>query len=627
VVFPGLAWPPFVTQDEPDWLETLASALESERQNMSVRLWTVAAIVWWTASVATQAAADEGKPAPAISFDRDARPILRKRCASCHNAERARGELDLTSHAGVLAGGVSGKAVVAGSPEESPVYTQAAHLEEPHMPPNAPRIPLREIDLLRRWIEQGLVEKAGDAQTIASAKSPGALPRESRSGPAAGMVSTMVPARATAVSALAVSPAAPLVAVSGHKQVLVFDWNARKLQGALAFPEGDVFALGFSRDGRSLLAAGGIGAESGRAVLFETTTWSRTASIGDELDAVLAAGLSPDTTRVVLGGPTRLVKVFSNPGGEILHTFRKPTDWVTAATFSPDGLLTAAGDRFGGLFLWETRSGSEFLTLRGHTKAITAIAWLAKTDSLVTAGEDGTVRVWDLHTGKVSSRWDAHPEGVLAVDVHASGRIASAGRDRRVKVWEPDGRLVADLGPTADQATRVAWTAYAHSLISGDCSGELRLWNLADSTSIRLPSPVASKGATVALIEPVLSPARPGSPLLPARAPTPSRADRIATSRSTAEDLEAALASARSAAAAAENTVAELSRLANSRSPSPGRSVSALDAARSALRSLRAALAAEPGDAALIRAVEETERAVRLLEQRRARPGSSANSH
>ncbi len=57
-------------------------------------------------------------------------------------------------------------------------------------------------------------------------------------------------------------------------------------------------------------------------------------------------------------------------------TFCKPTDWVMAAGFSPDGLPVAAGDRFGGLFLWETRSGKEFLALRGHQKGINAIGWL-----------------------------------------------------------------------------------------------------------------------------------------------------------------------------------------------------------------------------------------------------------
>ena len=80
---------------------------------------------------------------------------------------------------------------------------------------------------------------------------------------------------------------------------------------------------------------------------------------------------------MVLGGPGRVVKVLASPRGDVLHTFRKPTDWVTAASISPDGLLVAAGDRFGGLFVWEVRTGREFLSLRGHAKAVTAIGWLA----------------------------------------------------------------------------------------------------------------------------------------------------------------------------------------------------------------------------------------------------------
>ena len=35
------------------------------------------------------------------------------------------------------------------------------------------------------------------------------------------------------------------------------------------------------------------------------------------------------------------------------------------------------------------------------------------------------------------------PAACSGIDVHPSGRIASSGRDRRVKVWEPDGKLVA----------------------------------------------------------------------------------------------------------------------------------------------------------------------------------------
>jgi hypothetical protein len=578
---------------------------------MPIRPWIVATSAACLLAAAPPARPDGGPSSVAPSYDREVRPIFRKRCAGCHNPERPRGELDLTSYAGVLAGGAGGKAVVAGAPEESPVYALAAHLEEPHMPPNASRLPQRELDVLRRWIEGGLAEGAGDA-TAGPVSGPAA-------SPSGGLVPPAVPARPAAVTALAVSPARPLAAVSGHRHVLVFDLAGRKPLGALAFPEGDVFALRFSADDRTLLAAGGIGAESGKVVLFDAASWRRLAMLGDELDAVLDADLSPDGARVVLGGPSRLVKVLGRPRGDVLHTFRKPTDWVTAAAFSPDGLLAAAGDRFGGLFLWEARSGKPFLTLRGHPRAITAIAWLAGKDAMVTAGEDGRIECWDLHNGRSIVGWDAHAGGVLSIDVGPSGRIASAGRDRHVRVWAPDGRLVADRGTTSEIATRVAWAADGRGLVSGDLAGELRLWGPEGSSCDILPTPRSAGPVPLAMVQPDLAPARP-----PTARPVPAASRAVPDSPPTGDDLDVALASARAAATAAEKAVAEISRIAMARSraggtPAPGRDARlsrqrALDAARSGLASLRLALEADPSNVSLQRAIEEAERAVTQLE-------------
>jgi hypothetical protein len=578
---------------------------------------TVAALAL-TIVFASPSVAQERKPTEVVSFEREVKPILFKRCGSCHNPERARGELDLTTFSGVVVGGASGKVAVAGKPEDSPIYTLPAHLEDPNMPPNAPKIPQREIDTLRRWVEGGLIERAGDS-ALAGVTAADA--------PTETLVAPQIPPRASAISALAVSPVAPIAVVSGHRQILVFDLDGGKLLGALRFPEGDVFSLKFSRDGQTLLAAGGIGAESGKVVLYQTKTWARASAVGDEVDAVLAADLAPDNSRVVLGGPNRAVKVIANPKGEILHTFRKPTDWVTATSFSPDGLLIAAGDRFGGLFLWETRSGQEFLVLRGHPKAITAIAWNEKGDGLLTAGDDGAIQIFDLNSGKMTRQWEAHRGGVLSIDVHPSGRIASSGRDRRIKVWEPDGKLVSNLGPAQDQTTRVAWTADGQSVVSGDLAGEVRVWTLANSSSTLLPMPVAARPDAVALVAPVLTPAQPF-----ARKPvaTRSKGDSSDGLASPGDDLEAALASAREAAASAERAVAALTKLARSSPPGSNQptytAADALKSANVARTALQAALAADPGNSSLERALSETERAVKSLERKPDRLKTAADS-
>ena len=204
---------------------------------------------------------------------------------------------------------------------------------------------------------------------------------------------------------------------------------------------------------------------------FDVGTWKRLFAIGDETDVVLAADISTDRTRVVLSGPSRVVKVFSVPESKQLHAFRKPTDWVLSVGFSPEGLLVAAGDRFGGLYVWETKSGKEFLALRGHTKGVTGLAWRADSDALASCSEDRTVRVWDMHSGAETAKWEAHEEGVLDLAFHAAGVLATAGRDGRVKVWDQKGKAIAELGSGGDAVLQVSFTADAKSVVSADWSG------------------------------------------------------------------------------------------------------------------------------------------------------------
>ena len=320
------------------------------------------------------------------------------------------------------------------------------------------------------------------------------------------------------MTALAVHPTKPLIAVPGRKQVLVFD--GVKLLGALSFPEGEVHVLKFCRDGKVLLVGGGVGGQSGKVVGFDVVTWKRTFTVGDEADTVLAADLSPDRTKVVLGGPGRVVKVLSVPDSQPVHSFRKPTDWVTATAFSPEGLLVAAGDRFGGLFVWEAKSGKEFLTIRGHTGAITGLAWQADSNALASASVDGTVRVWDLHSGSELHKWDAHKGGVSDVCFHPTGVIATGGRDGQVKIWDGAGKLVADIGPAGDHVQRVGLMADGKTVVAGDWSGAVRVWPLAGGPATTLALPVETKPAEFVAISVPTPPLPVTTPVKVVAAPT-----------------------------------------------------------------------------------------------------------
>src|SRR5262245_42492056 len=78
--------------------------------------------------VAATASAQEN--AAPVTYDQ-VRAVFKKRCLTCHDADRARGDLDLSSVASIKAGSSSGPVVVAGKADESLVYTLAAHLEDP----------------------------------------------------------------------------------------------------------------------------------------------------------------------------------------------------------------------------------------------------------------------------------------------------------------------------------------------------------------------------------------------------------------------------------------------------------------------------------------------------------------
>ena len=425
-------------------------------------------------------------------------PVLRKHCVGCHNDEQPRGDLSLASLDKIAAGSGSGAVVVPGKLDESPLYLVTAHLDNPKMPPNKPRIPQRELQLIANWIQTGLVaELKADSSKLT-------IPAESMTRSPASVSSTKAPATTPATTPASTdsqgltelsplprrSPMAtfathtnlPLVAFPGLQQVMLWDSRANKFADkAIDTKNHDIHQLHFSPDGKQLLIAAGVAGEFGTVLRWDMSSQKFLTPVGKEQDAIQSIDLSVDGKRLALGTTSRKVQIYSTEDGSLLHSLRKHTDWVTSVAWSPDGLLLASGDRFGSIHVWDASTGAEFTTLRNHIGSVTALVWSADGDTLHSAGADGFVRVWNLHSQTESTHWSANEKGILGMisltgtTLAKGDNLATYGRDKKVLVWEASGKQQSEI--TLDDEviglTRLIKDQRA-MLITSDASGIVR---------------------------------------------------------------------------------------------------------------------------------------------------------
>ena len=457
------------------------------------------------ASVALAPSAVRGQDAAAmekVTYDDHVRPIFREHCFSCHNQDKAQSDLVIDTFPAMMRGGASGQVVVPGDPDNSRLWLLVSHLDTPEMPPEQDKLPEEKLAVLKAWIAGGALENSGSTANI---KKKPAIDLAATSGSARPEGPPPMPEglsrqpvlytpRAAAVTALAASPWAPLAAVAGQQQISLYNTDTGELLGVLPFPEGIPYVLKFSRSGTLLLAGGGHSSQRGLVVVFDVRTGARVFEIGDELDAVLTADINEDHSKIALGGPSKVVRVYSTADGALLYEVRKHTDWIYALEFSPDGVLLATADRNGGMFVWECETGREYQNLKGHGGAINDVSWRTDSNVLASCSEDGTVRLWEMNGGSQIAGWGAHGGGATAVDYAADGRIVSMGRDRQAKLWDGNGGQQRAFDAMADLGLEVAVTHDVGRVIAGDWTGDVKMWNAADGL---LVGPLAANPPTL----------------------------------------------------------------------------------------------------------------------------------
>lgn len=421
------------------------------------------------------------------NYDDHIAPIFENACNNCHNPDKQKGDLDLSTYSAVMRGGSGGKIGEPGDGASSSIYGVITHTLEPKMPEKGDKIDKKEADQIRAWIDGGMLEnKTGKPRK--KSKSSFALKAAPSMGKPNGpppmpqhllLEPVVTTNRATVVNDMAASPWAPLLAMAGQRQVLLYNTDTLDLVAVLPFDHGQPEVLSFHPSGKYLLAGGGIGGKSGTTVTWEIESGKPVLRAGRDFDSVLAASLRADLGGVSLGGPGKRVKLWDTGSDAELISIKKHTDWVTQLAYSPDGVLLASGGRGGGVYVWEADTGNEFHNLRGHKASIMGVAWRSDSNLLATASEDGNVMVWSMSNGKQAKKWVAHAGGVLAIDWTRTGQLATSGRDKKVKIWKSDFTLEKELPTFSNIVVDISFSHDGKRLFCADWAGLVTVWDVA----------------------------------------------------------------------------------------------------------------------------------------------------
>ena len=209
---------------------------------------------------------------------------------------------------------------------------------------------------------------------------------------------------------------------------------------------------------------------------------------GIDLGAVAGVAFTADSGAVFACGRDGKVRLTAGPtpdGGSAPTTATKLREYVghsgtvNSLAVTADGKFLVTGGEDKSVRVWDVASGKQLRSFQGHTDAVTAVAVRGDGRQVASASGDGAMRVWDLTTVDDHKALTDAKESLWALALSPDGKhLAAAGADKMIRVYAAEtGKLEASLDAGA-AITALAFLSDTR-LAAGGGDKTVKIWDVA----------------------------------------------------------------------------------------------------------------------------------------------------
>jgi DNA-binding beta-propeller fold protein YncE len=180
---------------------------------------------------------------------------------------------------------------------------------------------------------------------------------------------------------------------------------------------------------------------------------------------------------IATGGFDNNVILWDSQTGTIIRKLSGLSGFPLSVTFSKDSKYVIAGGKDARVTIWDAQSGTLLRSNRGHKGDITDVA-IRDDNVIASASKDKTIRLWEFN-GNFIREFIGHKREVMAIDFSNDGtRIASGSADGTVKEWDvATGKEIRSIKAHDGWVRTVAYNHNSTLIASGGDDGKIQIWN------------------------------------------------------------------------------------------------------------------------------------------------------